>query len=129
AIGSSVGRHAHLWLGPNDPSRCHWGGRSISVSGGCGGFDHVPDRIYESDGESGHLAGVVAALAEAAAVRVGGGSAVGKGLDVVEVADRGVAVGVAALLVAVDQQPGERAVEPAAPRVAVSNHAGGRISK
>ncbi len=99
------------------------------MSGGCGGFDHVPDRIYESDGEAGHLAGVVAALAEAAAVRQGGGSAVGIRPDVIQVADRGVAERVAALLVAVDQQPGERAVEPAPPRVAVSNHAGGRISK
>ncbi len=99
------------------------------MAGGCGGFDHVPDRIYESDGEAGHLAGVVAALAETAAVRQGGGSAVGKGLDVIQVADRGVAEGVAALLVAVDQQPGERAVEPATAGVAVGNHSGGRISK
>jgi hypothetical protein len=99
------------------------------MSGRCRDLDHVPGRVNEPDGEPRHLAGVVASLADTAAVLTGGGSAGGEGLDVVQVPDRGVAERVAALLIAVDQQPSEHAIEPAASRVAVFDDAGDRVGE
>jgi hypothetical protein len=58
-----------------------------------------PRAATKLDVPAGHFAGLVAAGADAAAVGMAGGSAVGVAGDVVDVSDGGVAVGAAAVLV------------------------------
>ena len=71
-------------------------GRGAGVDGGVAAGRSAPARGF---------LGVVAGFAESLAVVGGGGSAVGVPGGVVEVADRGVAPGGAAGLVAQDQEP------------------------
>ena len=69
----------------------------------------------ELDLPAGHLADVVAAGADPAPVGQAGGAARAVGVDVVEVADRGVAERVAAAAVVADSdQVGQRPVEASA---------------
>src|SRR5215217_9425526 len=69
--------------------------------------------VGDGGGPTGHFADVVAAGAQPAAVGQGAGSAVGVAVHVVEVADRRVAVGVAAGAVPQPDQGAQGAVEAA----------------
>src|SRR5215213_8894942 len=90
----------------------------VAVAGGGGDGDGVwlvvSAVVGDGGGPAGHFADVVAAGAQPAAVGQGGGSAVGAAMDVVEVADGCVAVGVAAGAVPQPDQGAEGAVEAAA---------------
>ena len=88
----------------------------VVVSGGGGGLHPVvageAESVDEGDLPAGHLADEVAAGADAAAVRQGGGASVGVPVDVVDLPDRGVAVRVAAVwsrkAISLASQPSKR---------------------
>ncbi len=87
----------------------------VGVAGGGGDLGGVVagSGVGDAGGPAGDLLDQVVGLAEALAVGGGGGAVVGFAADVVVVGDRGVAAGVAAVLVAGVEVSGVRGAEPA----------------
>jgi hypothetical protein len=99
------------------------------VAGGCGDHDAVgfagEARVDDGDLPAGHLADVVAALADTTAVGIATGSAFTMAADVIDMADRSPAIRITArLLIAQLDQLGEPALEAAAASVPTYNRAG-----
>jgi hypothetical protein len=85
--------------------------------------------VGDGGGPAGHFADVVAAGAQPAAVGQGAGSAIDPAMDVVEVADRRVAVGVAAGAVSQPDQGAQGAVEASPEPIPTDDRPAGRAGE